>query len=162
MKKIWVDTINRYPWAKFHCSQPQGQLIKWKVNILLSGNFTISKQCSDSRTVLPRPLWRCLPLSSIELTVMLPGGILVLWQAPETGLRGITASKCQDRKKPHYIKMTVEIIKKWVHILHIEQDKQLRSLNDTIFILFFLITINGWSEVYPLISHFWYQIYSHI
>lgn len=53
-------------------------------------------------------------------------------------------------------------VKKWVHILHMEQDKHLRSLNDTIFIIFFSITINGWSEAYPLIPHFSNQIYSQI
>lgn len=43
-----------------------------------------------------------------------------------------------------------------------EQAKQLRSLNYRVFILFLSITINGSSEAYPLISHFWYQIYSQI
>lgn len=47
--------------------------------------------------------------------------MLGLWQAPETGLREATASKRQDREKPHDMKMTMEIIvKKWVHILHME------------------------------------------
>lgn len=54
------------------------------------------------------------------------------------------------------------IVMKWVHILHMEQDKQLRSLNYTIFILFFSININVWSEAYPLIPYFSNQIYSQI